>query len=91
MQTPDEKLDHTPITFGKYRGKTPSEIADADPGYIIWCYEAWAQGGRKPPCSKLLYKACQADEDRKPAWRSACEDGTELEDQPDPFGIDPNR
>ena len=39
METADEKLDHTPLTFGKYKGKTPSEIAEVNESYIRWMFE----------------------------------------------------
>ncbi len=29
-------IDFTPLTFGKYKGKTPREIYDYDPGYLVW-------------------------------------------------------
>ena len=33
-----EDLDHTPLTFGKYKGQTPDEISEHDPSYIVWLY-----------------------------------------------------
>lgn len=30
-------VNQDPLTFGKYKGKTPLEIATFDPGYILWC------------------------------------------------------
>ena len=59
VETADEKLDHTPLTFGKYKGKTPSDIAEEDPSYIIWMYENVTN---KSTCSALLYQACVEDE-----------------------------
>lgn len=53
-------LDKRILTFGKYRGHTPNEVADMDYRYIIWMYETV-----KPcPCSRSLYLACRdiADE-----------------------------
>lgn len=32
----DADFDDTPITFGKYKGKTPDEISDIDPKYLLW-------------------------------------------------------
>lgn len=29
----------TPLTFGKYKGQSPDEIAEHDPGYVVWLYE----------------------------------------------------
>lgn len=50
-----EDLDHTPLTFGKYKGVTPSELATVDPQYIRWMYE---EVKNKPTCSKVLYDDC---------------------------------
>lgn len=57
--TPDEQLDHSTISRGKYRVRdlTPSEIAETDPAYLVWAFEAWDQ----KPCSLLLYHECQKD------------------------------
>ena len=50
----DIKLDHTPLPFGKYKGKTPDEVSEDDPGYIKWVYE-----NIKPKkCSQWLYEVC---------------------------------
>lgn len=32
----DEELDHTPVNFGQYKGQTPSQIAEHDPGYLVY-------------------------------------------------------
>jgi hypothetical protein len=56
-QMTDEELDHTPVTKGKYSGKTMSQIAEIDPAYVIWACGEW-----KPmPCSKLLLRDCKKD------------------------------
>ena len=60
--TPNEKLDHTPLTKGKYKGKTPNAVADIDPAYVVWMYDNW----NPKPCSKLLRDACDADDDFDP-------------------------
>ena len=50
----DIKLDHTPLPFGKYKGKTPDEVSEFDPSYIKWMYE-----NIKPKkCSQWLYEVC---------------------------------
>jgi uncharacterized protein (DUF3820 family) len=50
-------LDHTPLNFGKYKGKTPDEISEHDPSYIVWMYN-----NIKPkPCSEWLMEVCKAD------------------------------
>jgi hypothetical protein len=47
--------DKTPLTFGKYKGKTPDEIGDYDPSYVVWMY-----ANVKPaPCSKELAEDCE--------------------------------
>lgn len=48
-------LDKTPLGFGKHKGKTPEEIADVDPGYIVWLYE----NVKPPKVSRTLYVACE--------------------------------
>ena len=56
--TPDEELDHTPIGFGKHKGKTPEEIAELDPEYLIWA----KRGGLKISiCSDALFRATKDD------------------------------
>ena len=32
-------LDEEELTFGKYKGRTPLQIADEDPQYIVWMYD----------------------------------------------------
>jgi hypothetical protein len=56
--TPDD-LDHTPLTFGKHRDKTPDEISEIDPGYIVWL----AENVKPPVVSDLLAQACADDDD----------------------------
>lgn len=45
--------DQTPLKFGKYRGLTPEELIDEDPGYLVWAYETVG----KHLCSHSLYVA----------------------------------
>lgn len=52
-----EDKDCTPLTFGKYKGETPDEISDHDPGYIVW---AWENLEFKP-CSRAMYYLCLKD------------------------------
>jgi hypothetical protein len=52
-KTPEQMLDFTPITFGKYRGKTPEWVAENDPGYLRWMYETVTDRGT---CSYALYR-----------------------------------
>jgi hypothetical protein len=55
-QTPlaDLSDDDVPITVGKHRGKTPTEIAAIDPGYIVWMYEHIPGS-----VSRDLYRDCE--------------------------------
>lgn len=53
-------LDHTPLTFGKYRGRTPDDVSEDDPGYICWMYD---NVKNKPTCSRTLYEVCLSDAD----------------------------
>lgn len=54
-----EQLDHTPLTFGKYKGKTPDQVSNYDPNYLVWLYDTVTD---KPTCSKLLRDACSRNE-----------------------------
>lgn len=51
----DTNIDLTPLNFGKFNGKTPSDIALYDPYYIIWLYETLKL------CSKELYESCHLE------------------------------
>lgn len=33
-------IDFAPLAFGKHRGKSPREIFDFDPGYLVWMHKA---------------------------------------------------
>ena len=55
MKIFEHMLDQTPLTFGKYKSRTPEEIADIDESYIIWLYE----NVEPKKCSKQLYLACE--------------------------------
>ena len=46
--------DKIPLAFGKHKGLCPEEIADIDPGYIVWLYDT--KGPNE--CSRDLYVAC---------------------------------
>ena len=54
-----DKLNDTPLTFGKYKGKTPVEIAETDPKYVIWMYDNVTT---HPTCSKQFRDYCEQDE-----------------------------
>ena len=48
-------LDDTPLTFGKYEGETPNEIAIKDPLYIVWMFDTL----NKRFCTRKLREACE--------------------------------
>ncbi len=58
MTEAELKLDKTPLTFGKYRGKTPDEISEIDPSYIVWMCKSIKD---RPTCSQFLYECCLYD------------------------------
>ena len=60
MNENDLKLDKTPLNFGKHRGKTPDEISEIDPSYIVWMYEKIKN---RPTCSHFLYECCLCELD----------------------------
>jgi hypothetical protein len=68
MTTPGELLDHTPLTFGKHKGKTPAAVAEVDPGYVVWMYDTWKADRKAPMCSKVLYDECKRDAADKPRY-----------------------
>ena len=51
--------DDVPITFGKYRGMTPNQIAVKNPGYIVWAVDNVAP--ERLELSSRLYAACKSD------------------------------
>lgn len=52
-------MDDKQLGFSKYPFKTPNQIADEDPKYIIWLYKEHSSG--KKLVSQSLYTACQMD------------------------------
>lgn len=75
MPTP-EQLDHTPLSFGKYRGMTPSKVSETDPGWICWAYE---NVKTRPTCSLVLYRSCQ-EEIRENRFTDSWQNGYGLND-----------
>jgi hypothetical protein len=51
-------IDHTPLTFGKHRGKTPEHVAEEDPSWLKWAFETIKDKGI---CSQALYRDCVKD------------------------------
>lgn len=53
-------LDDRELTFGKYNGDTPNEIALEDPQYLVWMYDTL----NTKFCTKRLRNECEEfDED----------------------------
>jgi hypothetical protein len=50
-------IDEQVLTFGKYQGKTPEQIADVDPDYIVWLYDSH----KEKYCSRPLRELCAMD------------------------------
>lgn len=46
--------DDEPLTFGKYKGKTPNEVAGIDPSYLVWLVQNVDDG----LVSDELYSEC---------------------------------
>lgn len=68
LSPPD--LDDTALRFGKHKGLTPNEIAENDPGYIVWMYENLDNA----PCSEALYDECYTENEfHKDFYRIWCD------------------
>lgn len=52
----DNELDHTPLTFGKYSGKTPNDVASIDPHWLVWAFNNVTN---RVTCSRLLANECE--------------------------------
>jgi uncharacterized protein (DUF3820 family) len=50
-------VDIIPLSFGKYEGKTPKEVAEIDEGYIVWMYD----NVTPKYCTKELRDYCEMD------------------------------
>lgn len=50
-------IDEVPLSFGKYKGRTPDEVGDYDPAYVAWMFA----NVKPPPCSKELADTCKQD------------------------------
>lgn len=60
MTSDDIAMDKTPLTFGKYRGQTPDEISEYDPGYIVWMHKTV----KPQKCSDWLAGVCRDELDQ---------------------------
>jgi hypothetical protein len=47
-------LDNQPLTFGKYKGQTPTQLSTSHPSYIVWMFKTF----ESQPCSRKLYWDC---------------------------------
>lgn len=76
MSNEDKMLDQTRVNFGKYRGKSPRDIAKIDPSYVVWMHA----NVNPTPCSRELALQCEEapdydDPDDLDAWaRDIAED-----------------
>lgn len=54
-------IDDTPLTFGKFKGMTPNQIAQEDDGtkWLRWAFDTIKD---KPICSRELALACEQDD-----------------------------
>lgn len=60
-------IDDTPLQFGKYKSKTPNEVADIEPSYIVWMHA----NVLPPLCTRGLAQACEdSGEDDTDNWLS---------------------
>lgn len=52
-------LDNTALTFGMYKGKTPTQLFDSEDkkaiGWLRWAFETV---GNREICSEAMYRAC---------------------------------
>ena len=64
-------IDDTPLTFGKYKGKTPRQIAAEDPWYIVWL------GGnvKTVAISRRLLLACREECQSEDIWQELANEG----------------
>jgi hypothetical protein len=56
-----EDLDNKPLPWGKYKGRTPGDVAEEDPGYIVWLWGNCKDNLAAPLCSQALYEACKKE------------------------------
>lgn len=68
-------LDEVPLTFGKYKGKTPNEVGHYSPSYVVWMYDNIEQ----KHCTKALRDLCEQDvrEDEE-NWKDELYNGFEF-------------
>ena len=60
------KLDKTPLRFGKYKGKTPIEVLEIEPSYLVWAYTTIVNFATcSPELTELAYRKAQAQKTAK--------------------------
>jgi hypothetical protein len=57
MNTDNLHTDNMPMGFGKYAAKTPIQVHDIDPKYLVWAYENVGTH----VCTIALYKSAKFD------------------------------
>ncbi len=68
-----KQLDDTPLAFGKHKGKTPNEIADDNPSYVVWAYE----NIERKICTQHLYEYCLKRKDSHFRYTPSFDDQTD--------------
>jgi len=61
-------IDQAPLLFGKYKGQTPEQVSEHDPGYVVWMFH----NVNPSPCSRALSDSCEQEirEDEEESRRS---------------------
>lgn len=57
-KVPDRKridVDNTKLGFGKYQDKTPDELSELDPAYMVWIFQELSV----KPCTHAMYILCK--------------------------------
>lgn len=79
INSEDLKLDKKPLTFGKYKGLTPDEVSETDPGWVIWAHD----NVKWPVCSEYLYEVCKDEKAGKKRTRTETTPALDEEDDLD--------
>ena len=61
MNDKEKESDAVPFYFGKYVGLTPDQIAEQDPGWLVWAYRniKRKRAYGYPICSTELFERCE--------------------------------
>lgn len=57
-QQQKKSIDDKPLTFGKYKGKTPNELLEEDPGYLVWMMNNFENG---VPFTPVVMRAAEKE------------------------------